>query len=106
MKETTDAAVAEGEQNVKAAKAIGVGYLDKAKSIAENALETAQVGWVSFVAVQVGPTMSIDYFLVLYAGTRVQWRKCKRESLGCRVVYPSHSSVCSRNDCGVYTASH
>jgi hypothetical protein len=104
MKETTDAAVAEGEQNVKEAKALSVGYLDKAKSIAENALETAQVSCVSFVAVQVGPT--IDYFLVLYAGTRVQWRKCKRESLGCRVVYPSHSSVCGRNDCGVYTASH
>jgi len=42
-KETTDAAVAEGRQSVEAAKSASAGYLEQAKSLAENALATAQV---------------------------------------------------------------
>jgi hypothetical protein len=43
FKETTDAAVAEGEQSVEEAMAAGAIYIEKAKSIAGNALSTAQV---------------------------------------------------------------
>lgn len=42
-KQTTNAAVAEGQYDVEAAKATGAGYLDQAKSLASSAITTAQV---------------------------------------------------------------
>ncbi|KAK0481672.1 hypothetical protein IW261DRAFT_1471915 [Armillaria novae-zelandiae] len=41
--ETTNAAVAEGKQDVEAAKSSGSGYLDQAKEIASNAVSAVQV---------------------------------------------------------------
>lgn len=42
-KQTTDAAVAEGQHDVEAAKATGAGYVEQAKTLASNAISTAQV---------------------------------------------------------------
>jgi uncharacterized protein YwqG len=43
VKQTTDAAVAEGQRNVEETKAAGEGYIEQAKQIATNIVGTAQV---------------------------------------------------------------
>jgi hypothetical protein len=42
-KQTTNAAVVEGQHDVEAAKATGASYIDQAKSLASSAISTAQV---------------------------------------------------------------
>jgi hypothetical protein len=42
-KDITNTAVSEGKQDVNAATATGAGYIDQAKAVAVNAVQTAQV---------------------------------------------------------------
>ena len=43
VSETTDAAVSEGARDVDQAKALGVGYVEQVKGLAQSALDTAKV---------------------------------------------------------------
>ena len=49
---TTNAAVSEGKNDVDHVKAVGVGYVEQVKALAQTAIETAQVWFLLASALQ------------------------------------------------------